>query len=61
MSSFNVERAANALGSPAPKAMWSGMVDYLPGHRELCWRTEQSDDITVLALRYRENGRAACH
>jgi sigma-B regulation protein RsbU (phosphoserine phosphatase) len=51
---FNVERAASALGQSAPEGGVVGMVDHLAGAiTSFAGGTEQSDDITVLALRYR--------
>jgi len=51
---FNVERAASALGQSVHEGDVVGMVDHLVGAiTNFADGTEQSDDITILALRYR--------
>ena len=51
---FKVERAANALAQAAPGSNVVEMVDHLvEAIASFAGGTEQSDDITVLALRYR--------
>lgn len=51
---FNLDRTARALGQSAPEETAVGIVDRLTDAiASFAGGTEQSDDITVLALRYR--------
>jgi sigma-B regulation protein RsbU (phosphoserine phosphatase) len=51
---FNVERTASALAQSAPEGDVAGMVNHLVSAiTDFAGGAEQSDDMTILALRYR--------